>query len=102
MLHQEALILSAIQSRQDKDQIDYQHHHDSISTDERTQLADIWADLDDNEQGAEMDIHNILSEDTTVFLKKFERTGTVGPLEPVTVQSGSRSHSSLTNRTLKH
>ena len=37
-----------------------------------------------------------------VFLKKIERTGTVGPLEPVTVRSGSRSHSGSTNRTLKH
>ena len=37
-----------------------------------------------------------------VFLKKIERTGTVGPLEPVTVWSGSRSHSGPTNWTLKH
>ena len=37
-----------------------------------------------------------------VYLKKIERTGTVGPLEPVTVRSGSRSLSGPTNRTLKH
>jgi hypothetical protein len=37
-----------------------------------------------------------------VFLKKIVRTGTIGPLELVTVRSGSQSHSGLTNRTLKH
>ena len=37
-----------------------------------------------------------------VFLKKIGRSGTVGPLEPVSVQSYSRSHSGPTNWTLKH
>ena len=45
---------------------------------------------------------SVLNRSFPVFLKKIERTGTVGPLEPVTVQSGSRSHSGPTNRTLKH
>lgn len=66
-LRQEVLNLSAIQLRQDKDQIDYQHHHDSITIDERTRLADIRADVDEgfSEMGAEMDIHDILNGDTT-------------------------------------
>lgn len=65
-LHQEVLHASAIQDRQDKDHIDYQHHHDSISIDERSRLAHIRADEDEDfpEQAAEMDIYNILTGDT--------------------------------------
>ena len=37
-----------------------------------------------------------------VFLKKIVRTGTIGLLKLVTVRSGSRSHSSSMNQTLKH
>ena len=44
----------------------------------------------------------VLNRSFPVFLKKIERTGTIGPLEPVTVRSGSRSHSGPMNRTLKH
>jgi hypothetical protein len=66
-LRQEILHSAAIQVRQDHDQLDYQHHHDSISLDERTRLANIRADEDftDQDDVSQVDIHNILSGDAT-------------------------------------
>jgi hypothetical protein len=66
-LHQEVLHATAIQVRQDNDQVEYQDHHDSIPIDERSRLAHIRADEDQNypEQEAEMSIHDILTGDST-------------------------------------
>ena len=56
-LCQEVLHATAIQVRQDHDHVDYQHHHDSTSIDEHSQLAHIQADDDDFlEQEAGMDM----------------------------------------------
>ena len=64
-LRQEVLHATAIQVRQNSDQVEYQHHRNSISIDEQSKLARIRADEDEifPDQGAEheMDIHNILT-----------------------------------------
>jgi hypothetical protein len=64
-LRQEVLHATAIQVRQNHDQVEYQHHHNSIPIDEHQRLADIRADEVDNfpEQEAQINIHNILTGD---------------------------------------
>lgn len=64
-LRQEVLHATAIQTRQNHDHVEYQHHHNSISIEEHSQLAHIRADENDYfpEQEAPMNIHDILTGD---------------------------------------
>jgi hypothetical protein len=66
-LRQEVLLSAAIQVRQDQDQHEYQHYHDSISPDEHAKLAQIRADEDytDQDDFSQANIHDILAGDAT-------------------------------------
>lgn len=70
---QELLLDSALRVRQKSDQKDYQHHNNSITIAERTQLASIRADENENnfydqDDPSNVDIHDILTGEVTADL----------------------------------
>jgi hypothetical protein len=70
---QETLHLSAMKARQQADQVEYQESNDSITIGERTQLARIRNDEDQNysndqDDSPHVDIHDILTGDAAADL----------------------------------
>jgi ATP-dependent exoDNAse (exonuclease V) alpha subunit len=72
-MRQEVLHRTALKARQQADQVEYQQNNDSITISERTQLARIRADEDQNysndqEDSSLVDIHDILTGDAAADL----------------------------------